>query len=341
MSEKAPLSAFIDIDDEQPLPPLDRSRLQNYATCPAMARFIETGKVLSSSRAADIGNEVHAAFSEATDEYVTSDGILNPRDLVDVAMGRLLRARPDVQPDAIDAAKYSLWNWASILSDVHPSNVLRYDGGKGGRSGQLTHNVQWLGVAITSELDLLYSGPSKQVLHEIDYKSGYTSFSATAVAKSFQFQTHAYLVFHNYPEVSELEVSIWETRGKRPNPPVTFRREDLNQYEMRIMTAAQLWKQWHTTEPAECPAWPDAEKCGMCRAARFCPIQPPKSCVADPAGFVKTMHVLSEALGQMETDAALYVEQFGEIVTPEGICFGREKPTTRRPKATLYTTEKA
>lgn len=333
----APLSAFLDLDDAQPLPPLDRSKLENYATCPAMARFIETGRVLNASAPMDAGNEVHAAFSEATAEYVASDASLNARELVDIATGRLFRSRPDVQPDAVEAAKYALWPWAKYLVEIHPANVLRFDGGQGKRSGQLSHDVDWLGATLTSEVDLLYSGPAKSVLHEVDYKSGRTSFPAAAVAKSFQFQMHAYLVFQNFEAVNELEVSIWETRCGRPNPPVTFKRDDLPQYEARIMAAAQFWKAYHEREPDDCPTWPGREKCCLCPAARLCPIQPPAACMDDPKAFVLGMHVLSVALEQMEIEASLFVEQFGDIVTEQGVAYGLDKPVTRRPSPSLYT----
>jgi hypothetical protein len=333
----APLTAFIDFEEDAALPPLDRSALQSYAECPAMARFIETGRVLNRSKAMDVGNEVHAAFSEATDEYVQSDAAIGERDLVDVVRGRLMKSRPDLQPEAIDAAWHTAWPWAKFLYSIHPANIVKFDGGEGRRSGQLAHNIDFLGVAVTSEVDLLHAGPSKKILHEVDYKSGRTAHGATAVANSFQFQMHAYLVLANVPDVDALEVSIWETRRGKPNLPVMFTREEFPQYEMRIMQAAQFWKAYHDKEPESCPAWPDIEKCRYCPARMVCPIVPPSACRHDPAAFVMSMIALEAKIDEMKAEAIAYVEDTGaDIVCPDGVAFGFDKPRETKPRASIY-----
>lgn len=333
----APLTAFIDFEEDAALPPLDRSALQAYAECPAMARFIETGRVLNRSKAMDVGNEVHAAFSEATDEYVQSDAAIGERDLVDVVRGRLMKSRPDLQPEAIDAAWHTAWPWAKFLYSIHPANIVKFDGGEGRRSGQLAHNIDFLCVAVTSEVDLLHAGPSKKILHEVDYKSGRTAHNATVVANSFQFQMHAYLVLANFPDVDALEVSIWETRRGKPNLPVMFTREEFPQYEMRIMQAAQFWKAYHDKEPEACPAWPDIEKCRYCPARMVCPIVPPSDCHQDPAAFVMSMIALESKLDDMKAEAIAYVEDTGaDIVTPDGVAFGFDKPRETKPRAAIY-----
>jgi hypothetical protein len=73
MTPKQPPAATIDsfcLEPEQEPEVMRRSRVQAWATCPAMARFIELGLVNTSSDIANAGEEVHKAVSAGIQFYL-------------------------------------------------------------------------------------------------------------------------------------------------------------------------------------------------------------------------------------------------------------------------------
>lgn len=329
-----------DFDDAPSLPVVDRSTLERYAACPAMGRLVELGRVLTASIAADVGSEVHEAFSAATDEYVQSNGVFRAAELADVVRGRLLLSRPNIQPLVLDAAAHCAYPWSKFLDQMPPPNVLRYDGGKGSRSGQLAWDIDGV-CRLTSELDFLHAGPSKGVLHEIDWKSGFSSYSVKTIHQSFQFQTHAWLVFQNYP-VDELEVRIWRTRNNDLSQPVTFsRKDDFQAIDYRIGNAARIWAQHRNALPETCVAHPTVEGCETCPAKHLCTVVPRDEVDADPADYLRRLWAMDCKVRAMESALRAYVERTGEdVTTPDGMAFGFDKPKPeRKATATLYTTK--
>jgi hypothetical protein len=333
----APLSAFIDVEEDAALPPVDRSTLERYAECPAKGRIIDIGLTHTANQLTNVGSEVHAAIAVLVEEYVACGGEMKQAELMDVLNGAMHKSRPDVQPEVIEAMRYSAFSFCRLLNDIHPINIVRYDGGRGARSGQLSQNLTALGLCYTSEVDLLYAGPAKTVLHEIDYKSGHLRHSVQSIRRSFQFQSHWWLVAANYPDVQSLEVQVFNTRTNDLTSAVEFTRDDLPAIESRIMLAAMNYKAWHQAELVAEMAWPAREKCRLCDGARHCPIQPPRECAEDPAAFVNAMLAVEAKYDAMREEAIAYVEASGEdIVTEDGVAFGFDKPTERKRTAALY-----
>lgn len=342
------LAAFIDVEEEVALPPLDRSTLEAFANCPASAVIREQKLVIDSSNAANSGNEVHAVMSAAITEWITTQGWMGGEQgakqvgyLADWIRGQATISRPDVQPDVVEALRGSAWAIAEFLDSLHPGNILRYDGGDElRRSGQLGWNVPHLGRCLTSEVDLLVATAAKDVLDEHDWKSGQKrNWAAAEVRHSFQFGMHAWLIFMNYPEVNVLNVTIWPTRNVSSRVCVQFFRKDIPALEARIMNAANHWAAYHGKPVDVVPCWPSKEKCRLCDGRTLCPIKPPAACADDPAGYVAAMLALSAKLEAMRDEAIEHVEATGaDIVTPDGIAFGFSKPIERKPKAALYET---
>lgn len=326
--------------NEPDLTVLRRTELERYGDvdgCPMMARLLDDGAAIDASLPAASGQEVHEAFSWAVDEYVHGgDPFVKPHVLADVVRGRLLQSRPDVQPEAIDAAWHAAYRVGEHLCSInHPADIKKYDGGSGDRSGQLSVDIPALGCRVTSEVDLLYAGPSKTVLHETDWKSGRTRWSVSKVARAFQFHCHAFLVLDNFPEIEALEIQVAPRFGELLQP-VEFRREHFNRYASRIYKAAEMAMHCRSLPIDAVPCWPAAEKCLGCKAAARCKLTPPESCAADPEAFVLSMHTLQCALNAMESEAAEYVATHGEIVCGS-LAFGTNKPkSARKPKSVLY-----
>lgn len=334
------ISSFCaDIEDmPATLRPVDRSTLERYAECPALARFVESGRVVEQNNIMASGNEGHAALSRTTAEHIRARGAMNAGDLAEYALAELRGSRPDLQPDVIDSMRATVWPWAKHVAAIHPVNILHFDGGEElKRPGQLAADLASLHLRPTSEVDLLYAGDAPKMLHEIDYKTGYKVHSVRDVAESFQFQMHAWLVLQTYPEVDCLEVRVWNTRRNILTYGVEFKRRDFANWDARIRHAAGLCVQHMHDTPEDAPAWPTVEKCDGCRAAIVC-----RHARLDHG----TAETLVDSLVAMDAkraelsrllDSELRRRGVSEIVTELGNAYGYGKPKrATKAKAAVY-----
>jgi hypothetical protein len=260
--------------------------------------------------------------------------------MADEARGYLNGSRSDVQPEAIKCARASLYEWSRYIVNLSPANILRWDGGKGERSGQLSWDMPDLGLRITSEIDLLHASPSPELVIEVDYKGGNKLYSVADVAASFQLSAvHPWLILHNYPHVNAVMVKVWNTRRNRVTYPVEIRREQLSEIAARIRSAALYWKQYHNSLPENAPTWPSLEKCSMCECAAICPAanRDMAQLVGDERGFVDQMVATEAALAKMKDLAKARVKQLERDLEGSGSNrFGTHKVKERSPTATLY-----
>lgn len=330
---------LLPIDDT---PVVDRSTLERYAVCPrqaALSRDIKSADLIAAT-----GNEVHDAFRGVIESYVASQGALNKRDLVDETMTNLFSTRPDVQPDAIAAAKYAVWGFTEILCEVHFTAVMRFDGGRGSMSGQLSMDIA-AGCRVTGAVDLLLATKAKQVVDLWDWKTGYYRWTETAVANSFQFTMYAALVLDHYPEVACVRTRIFNTRTNSPTYAVEFSRDKLPQYRARISAAAGLWYQHHKQPADKVPAWPARDKCDTCPVIARCTAADDdlRAGATDPKVLLRTLWLTeqrSDALKKQLADIARTTGQ--DVRTDDGICFGFSKPKAdRKPTAALYVAGKS
>jgi len=336
------LAAFVDLEDAK-LVTTDRSTLERFSVCPAQALFVESGLTNNNSFLAATGEEIHSAFGKAISDYINDDGSYSPGDLAERAGYYLKHSRPDVQPEVIKASRAMVWDWSKLIASMHPANILRYDGGESDYSGQLSWDLKDLGIRVTSELDLLFAGPSKQLLHEADYKTGYKIHSSTSVRDSFQFQVHAWLVLNNYPDVEGLEVRVWNTRARRLSFGVEFERKDLGTFDSRIRMTAETMLKHRGILPTMAETWPTVEKCGFCPAAASCPVsgQSTRLIEDNPGLFVDQLVAAEARVTAMRKMASQYVSKTGkDIVSEAGNAFGTGKPkTARAPAKATYSVE--
>jgi hypothetical protein len=331
------LKSFVDQPDGG-LFVADRSTLQHWADCPWQAKAIADGRCRTVGIAAEAGSAVHAAFSAVTIEWIESNGAMSPVDLRQDVEHHLRNSRPDIQPEALAAAMPSLWQWAKLISSIHPGNILGFDGGEEldpPRSGQLAYDIVDLGVRITGELDLITSTESIEVLDVYDYKTGWKTHDVGDVASSFQFQFYAVLALETYPKVECVRFRVFDTRSNRIIYAVNFLRSRLHDYMVRIRSAIDSMRT-HQDNP---PTWPTLEKCSICPAAALCPVadEPLADLAADPPGFVKRMVAVGARLDAMQALAAKHVDATGKDIECGTIRFGRGKPkANRKPTAELY-----
>lgn len=349
-----------------------RSELENYSTCPLSARLRET-RFKSVDSIAVSGEECHKAISGAIQTYVDSRGALSRAEIVEQIQRNVLASRSDQVVDAHAALKYSAYSIGAYISDIHPSNILAFDGGEDtwvadevedpetgllksvrrSLSGQLDVDLQFGNktLRLTAEMDLLHATRSHGLLQLSDWKSGFKLWSEAAVAASFQFRFYAFLILETYNqkkedsedfEIEAVDVVIWNTRDNKRTFPVRFYRKDMEPIRAMILGAAGDYFMNRTKPLALVESRPTREGCRLCSCAAEC-----TACDgdihdihADPVKAVDVLYAMTRRVEEYEKTlkgAAMYS---GEIVTPSGNAFGfkRVKRATK-PKAELYTTK--
>jgi hypothetical protein len=228
-----------------------------------------------------------------------------------------------------------MFAWTSFIRDIHPDNILAYDGGESqGRGGQLAWDMPDLGVRVTSEIDLLIAGDSIETVEEIDYKSGWKEWTATEVKQSFQFQMHAALILRAYPGILAVNTSVWNTRSNTKTYKVAFPRKHLNDYEVRIRRAVMAWKA-SQSNPA---CWPGYEKCSMCPAAIICPEASAdiRAVAEDPKAAVLQLVAIDAKRDALAKLLNAQVKQLGHDIVVGDSAYGQEKPKKSRATWALY-----
>lgn len=324
-------------------PRLDRSTLERYATCPMQARLCET-VVKSVGPEAVAGTEIHGIISELISDYVAC-GADMPRDEIMERLWRGIRAsRPDVQPDVIDGFRRAIWPMAAMFvgdrenPGVMPSAIMRYDGGDGDRSGQISADISSVNAVATCEVDLLLATKVPQVVKLRDWKTGHKFWTADAVADSFQFQFYSWVILENYPDAQEVLVSIFNTRANVWTWEIPFTRERIESYRARVEHAAGLWQRWHTWSPENVEAWPMRGKCEKCPALAACRYADRDIAeLTTPEKLLTRLQFLgqqSKAITKLLSDR---VAATGEDIVAGDVAFGFNKPASvRKPKAALY-----
>lgn len=314
---------------------LDRSTLERWANCPAQAKLIELHRPIEETQAMLVGTAIHDALSQTMDDYMGDPMGMSTGMVKEMLEQRMTQIRPDLQSDAVSTARYAAWSWAKYITEIHPANILRYDGGQGDHSGQLAWDLPWLGIRVTSEVDLLFSGPSPEVIHEIDYKTGYTTYSVDSVADSFQFQLHAALLLDAYPAVQAVDIRVWDIRRNQITYSTLFPRTKLAQYQERVLSACSAWKENQGPGIDAAAIWPESQKCGLCPVSQHCPRA--SSVMQTPVGKLRQLIVIEAARDLLRKELTAAVKTSGkDICTPEGDCFGLDKPKGTRPTYSLY-----
>jgi hypothetical protein len=352
---------FIDDHPEPPLgvekPPiiLDRSTLERGGViCPQQEFWVRRKLVGTDSTDTACGDEVHKILSEAC--RMRNEESVQLRDLVEYMDAAAQTSRPDVQPLAITSLKRAAWPIARLLcqhyngQDRHPDDLIAYDGGSGDRSGQLAADLipaddDRAAVRLTSELDVLLATASEQELDWIDWKSGWKWWTASDVKDAFQFNFHAWLIFHRFPTVERLNCRVFMTREALATSPVTFHRDrDFWQIHKRLMTATGIYLQHIGDEsPEDVPAWPTPEKCAICPAASRCSLasRPAVDVATNPASALLQYVAVQAAADQLKANLTTFVRKAGQDLEAGTVAFGANKPKAQRaPMMDVYEVAK-
>lgn len=328
----SPLTSFVDMPDIEPQR-MDRSTLERDCICPLSARLAEEGHALPVGDAANVGEAGHKAISESVAAYIEEGGAMRPGELTDQLLVELLGSRPDVQPETISAVRPSIWKITELIKELNPLNILRYDGGKGAKSGQLA--VDAFNVRLTGEVDFLYADQhSVEIINLADWKTGHKLWTALDVRRSFQFQFYALLVLKNYPNAQALRVRILNTRIGQWSWSCEFRRHDMEAIGARINNALSYWQ----TKSRE--AWPSLEKCSICDCVLACEYAaaPLVEVAANPSRAVDQLIAMDARADTLKNLLTAHADARGDIASTDGkAIFGRGAPVSERKRpAKIY-----
>lgn len=312
---------------------LDRSTLERYGLCPHQGHALEFGGVENRSLAMESGIAVHEALAYGVDEFAHGNGFD-----IDTILGMALNARPDIQADVVDAIRPLLWKIQRSLRECHPDDIMRYDGGAGRRTGQIAVDIG-NDELLTSELDLLVQAHTPNELFETDWKSGHTPWTRLKVGSAFQFQLHAWLVFHEYPDVDLLHVRTALTRLGRFTEWFTFDRKEMDVTNWRIDHMLKIRRNAIDAGGGEC--WPDTDRCARCAAVGECP-EPTvdaKTVAADAVAAVNAVTLLTAKAKAITDTLKSYVEGNGPIEV-DGKLWGVKPTGSTRKTYGFYGGEK-
>lgn len=314
---------------------VDRSTLQKFATCPMQARLTEGQQVVGN--AAVVGEQVHIAVGATIQAWIDSDANMSRKDVVDTLEQNLRSSRPDVQPEVIDAYRASVWGFATYLCGINPINLKHFDGGVGERSGQLSADIEHIGLRVTAELDLVHATESKEVIRDLDQKSGRGLWLIDDIRDDFQFGMHAWLLFQKYPSIEVVQVAVWMTRFGRRSPWVDFPRKRMPELHDRILAAADSWARYERRIIEEVPVWPSVEKCRICDAATRC--KAAERDFGEDAPSMLDKLVAVDAIGDaLRKKLAAISDKTGRrIESSSGARAGRDKPSTRKPTFSVWS----
>jgi hypothetical protein len=328
--------------EESPVQILDRSTLERWANCPQQARHVAQRGIDDCSYPTVIGTECHNVIAAAIANVVESDSIVRPHEFADaLASTARATARPDVQARVSEIIKRCAWTLGKIICERSTSDIMRFDGGKGKASGQLGWDIAE-GRRVTGEMDLLLATPSREQVELWDWKSGWTHWTATDVSESFQFQTYAWLILKNYPDVQSVSVRVLMLAENEATPEYIFRRDQVRQIEGRLMAAVDMFDLYHDADADNVPAWPLPTKCCLCPATKYCRFVHHRidDVEKNTADAIRKLVVLRAETERIESALTTIVRKDpnvkigGEIVAEsngEKIAWGVNKP--RKPRA--------
>lgn len=343
-------------ETEAALPPvyLDRTIIESYATCPFQGWARESGLVSSTGPPAESGHEVHRVLCEAIADYVR-DGI----PLRDYMEAEVRKTRTDVQPSTLWGLRPAMYQIDRFFTSRAPEDVIAFQQPMVDSDGpnaiqelldkEMTGQFAWEvlpaastrgPIMATSEIDVLLATPSKEELHEIDWKSGRKQWMAQDVKDSFQFPFHAWLLFKNFPDLQSVLIQVWMTRLNSRTPVVQFTRKIEEDVEARILESVESRRQaFDSVEKGGNPVcWPDPDKCLLCPALLKCPAAnwEAKEVGDDPIAYAQKAQVLQLQFEAMKKKLRAWVDEKGEL-RHGTFAFGTDKPKPeRKPVAASY-----
>jgi len=335
---------------------LDRSRLEQYATCPrqgylsvlrdavkaktegfevydwekARVENADAGLIdgmskialqSATGRLAECGTQIHDLIDRAF-TACNNDTSLVPEWFVD----NLPSIKPNIQPMAIRHAKHV----ADMVSEHHVAVI--------GLELQISlviipETETAPAVIGTSRLDLLGSG--KGNLHVVDWKTGFKRRSNSETVDSFQAQFIALLLFNQaeYKEINTIHFWYYETMwGTKSH--ARFDRNDEHPRLPGLTTEVAL--RGRATEAVklfqmDCrDAWPLPDACCWCDMIRFCPQASieAKEIADDPKAFIDNLVVLEALCGIRKKAATAWIKAKGAIEGTK-VVFSKKVPQER------------
>ncbi len=325
---------------QEKLPPVigDRSRIEQYGTCPLQAYLCKKHNIDVDSQLVNSCGIGHELVEEAV-KYC--QGSEDWDMIADHFLNELPKVRPDVQPDVIKAARF-------VTDELNNMPIQRLIGCEIQIDCQLLPADPDAGrgpIILTSCLDMLFSGRESSLI-VYDWKFGFKKRSNAEALDLFQTIFICWLLWQQpeYQSVETIHFFYKETRWGTVAYARLDRHKEWPQLphlttEMacqgRIMEAVKLWL-------SDCQdAWPEPKKCAWCDAIMECEVanrlaKKLAGKIGNIKKFVDEIVVLTARLNTMKDLATHYVKKHGEMAGTASV-IQRKKPA--EPKFTLAITK--
>jgi hypothetical protein len=330
---------------EPKFPPivLDRSRLEQYATCPyqgylsilweamnanatgyevfsweedrvrsadpELLAYIKARALNShNSQMALVGTEIH----DLIDKAFAVDGAIS--DIPDWLVKHLPKLRPDLSDEAFDGARFL----SDHIANIHINIV--------GIEEQLSHVIiketsNSPAVKVSMRYDLFALGKDNSNLHIIDWKTGRKKWNSTETEASFQAQCGAWLLWQQ-PVYKEINLIHFFYYMPRMSPKPSYARFERN-FEVPSLPhlTTELKIRGRILEAVKLclgnvkVAWPEEKKCLWCDFTRCCKYAhvAAREIADDPKKFIDEMLVMKVLLKKRGHAATQYYNAHGPI----------------------------
>lgn len=328
MSDELANALFGKAEKKEPVI-VDRTPLQQYAGCPCQAYLCREHNIAVDDKLPTTGSHVHDLVLEAVTWCKEDwDG------LADFFTEELPKARPDLQPDAIVAARYVADELVRMPVERLIGCEVQIEYPQREKDGSV--KKPWLALpdgrplVFTTCLDMLFTGAMPNTLIVYDWKTGWKRRSNEEAFNEFQSQDIAFLLWQQ-PEYQDVEtIHFWykETRWgsaayarfekNKEHPRIPHLTQEMA-FKGRIFEAAQLWLN-------DCrDAWPEPKKCSQCGALRFCSkaSKPSKEMGDNPKKFAEDTMIMEAEVGRRLKLLKDFVKANGEFETT--VCVVRKK----------------
>jgi len=301
---------------------VDRTRLQQYATCPFQA--------WSGKDEADILRDVGKETHRLTEECIKTglDNQTQPEDMADWFVNELPKVRPDIQPQVIRAVR----NIADSLLKLRPHRIIGVEEQIDWPSDMCSLDGRQFILTIC--LDLLIAG--RESLIVTDWKSGFKKRTNQETVDDFQCQVAAFILWQMYPDINTIhwffDEMFWGTKSyARFERNASIIHPDLTtemQFKGRIFEALRLWQE-------DCrQAWPEEKKCAWCDSVLDCPHANAgvRRIATNPRKFIDRMTAMQAQLDRYKRIAKDWYKRHGTIKGSEMVYEWRQPKERFAPK---------
>jgi len=263
----------------------------------------------------DVGSAIHELGEQQIKDAI--EGKIQSDELADNIVDALPSIRPDIQPQAIKAARFL----ANEIIDMRIWDIIGVEKQVDDACKTGITTMTGRPYKLTACLDVLLSG--RNSLHVFDWKSGFKKHTREETFNDFQAQFDTTILWQQYDGSNGDRIdtihwwfieTFWGTKSyarfeRNAEYPTLPRLTQEMQFKGRIFEAIKLWANKNKD------AWPEEKKCSWCPIVLDCPHcdTSTKELAKDPKAFIDRIVVLEAALKKAKGLAGNWLKEYGPV----------------------------